>query len=80
MSQNDILNCYTDLNRAAASLYLNPSGQNHLIFLNHAIKILKNNQYSQKLKNIKKRLKSGDNKYLAEEILTTGILLKQYAH
>ena len=81
MSQDDILNCYTDLNRSAVSLYLNPHGQNHLIFLSHAIKILKNNKYRNILLKIQKKLNSKllikEIPYLADQILTTGILLKQ---
>lgn len=81
MPRNDILNCYTDLNRSAVSLYLNPHGQNHLIFLNHAIKNLKILKYKKTLVKIQKKLHQKFSQkeipYLADQILTTGILLKQ---
>lgn len=82
MSQKDLLNCYTDLNRSAVSLYLNPKGQNHLIFLNHAIDNLKIKKYKNILVKIQKKLYSKkiseqEIPYLADQILTTGILLKQ---
>ncbi len=73
MSPKDLLNCYTDLNRSAVSLYLNPQGQNHLIFLNHAIKIIKINKYKNQLIKIQKQLHQKLSKkeisYLADQIL-----------
>lgn len=81
MSQDDILNCYTDLNRSAVSLFLNPHGQTHLIFLNHAIKNLRIKKYKNILiqiqKKLSKKVSPEEIPYLADQILTTGILLKQ---
>lgn len=81
MSKNDILNCYSDLYRSAYSLAINPDGQNHLVFLNHAIKIIKYKKYKNILlkiqKKLSKKLSPSEIPYLADQILTTGILIKQ---
>ena len=82
MQNNSILNCYSDLYRASYSLAVNPHGQNHLIFLSHAIKNLKLNKFKKTLVKIQKKLVSKkvleqEIPYLADQILTTGILLKQ---
>lgn len=83
MSKNDVLNCYSDLYRASYSLSVNPHGQNHLIFLSHAIKILRIKKFKNELikiqKKLFKKLKKEEIPYLADKILTTGIILKQKA-
>ncbi|OGM14611.1 hypothetical protein A2W15_01455 [Candidatus Woesebacteria bacterium RBG_16_41_13] len=74
-----LLNCYQDLQRATVSLYQNPKGETHKIFLDHAQAILDDIGDSRVkiIQKIKTKLAySSDKKKIADEILTTGILLK----
>lgn len=77
------LNCYQDLQRAATSLYLNPDGKTHKVFLDHALKILaklkekRASRFEKKLLALKHRLSETENsKKIADELLTIGLLLK----
>jgi hypothetical protein len=79
--------CFLDLQRAAVSLSLNPSGKTHLIFLKHAQKILKAlktpeaKNYLSQISQIEKQIpfsgKEKKTKYLSDKILTLGILMKK---
>ena len=44
--QQIIMSCYSDLCKAATSFYLNPFGKTHLLFLKHALSLLKENNLS----------------------------------
>ncbi len=85
MLKKDKLNCFQDLQRAATFYYLNPKGNTHNIFLSHALAILKGikdkkaQECKVKLEFLQKKLREArdeDKKKLADEILTTGLLLK----
>jgi len=79
--------CFLDLQRAAMAFYLKPKGKTHLIFLQHARKILsgiknqKAREFSNKIFQLEKEtthpLKNKREKInLADKILTLGCLLK----
>jgi len=79
--------CFTDLQRSAMAFYLKPKGKTHLIFLQHARKILletknkKAREFSNKIFQLEKEttrpLKNKREKInLADKILTLGCLLK----
>lgn len=87
LSKQNLLayNFFLDLQRAATSFYLNPQGKTHQVFLNHAQKTLRNFKskngkiFSDKLFQIIKNVNYANEKnrqYLADQILTLGILLK----
>ncbi len=80
-------NCYLDLDRAATYFCLDSEGNTHTIFLAHALKILnevkdkKLNKFKKEISELKKiTSKNGFSKEekmnIADNILTTGILLK----
>ncbi len=80
-------NCFSDLDRAATSFYLDPKGENHAIFLSHALKIIqeindtnlgifKNKILTFKRLTSKNKLSKKERLNIADEILTTGVLLK----
>ncbi len=84
-TQKALYNCWTDLQRAAMSFYLNPSGKNHLVFLDHGQKILsdlKANSFLRKLSDIKEKITTSTFApvKIADEILTLGILIKNKAY
>jgi len=83
--KKNFLNCFMDLQRAAISFYQNPQGKTHLIFLNHAQGILEKIKDEKarhfvaiisQLKDKTSHPSEKQKKYLADEILTAGILLK----
>lgn len=88
LNRDKYLNCFSDLYKAATSFCLNPSGQTHLVFLNHGKKTLKSihdnkaKEFLQRLSHIEKKLNNimpSNKKAIirqADEILTLGILLK----
>jgi hypothetical protein len=76
-----------DLDRAATFFYLDPSGETHKIFLDHALKILiqlKDNRlrkYKKEILSFKKATSKSnyserERMNIADKILTIGILLK----
>lgn len=75
-----LLNCYTDLQRAAVSLSQNPKGKNFAVFFNHALSLLrkfKEKQIREKVKNLKTIRKLAiDPQNKADKILTYGLLLR----
>lgn len=82
MSDTDrkLLNCYTDLNRAAVSLKI-ASKNTYRIFANHALRILqtiKAKRAREFERQIVSVLDTGltDNEKAADKILTIGLLLK----
>lgn len=82
--KKDLQNCSLDLQRAAVSFYFNPKGKSWRIFLSHAYKILagkkKLEKFAWQLKAIEKKsvgAKRGEIIYLADEMLTLGVLVKQ---
>jgi len=88
MSDNKSLlnNCALDLQRAAYWYYLNPKGKTHFVFIEHALGVLEKlkthsgaKKTLEKIREIKKELLncSGANIYLADKILTVGLLLKK---
>jgi penicillin-binding protein-related factor A (putative recombinase) len=79
--------CSLDLQRSAVAFYLQPKGELHQVFLQHAQKILreiksqKATEFSEKIsqleKETKRPLKNKREKVnLADKILTLGCLLK----
>jgi hypothetical protein len=82
MSDTDkkLLNCYTDLNRAAISLKLAPEGAGYKVFVAHALKILKslrNDKGERFGKEIENAVCLGvDFARKADKLLTIGLLLK----
>lgn len=83
--RKNLLNCYSDLQRAATAYLLNPKGNNHLIFLAHSQTILekigrKKAKHFGSLINALERqaplVKEDKKIYFADKILTTGILIK----
>lgn len=71
--------CFLDLQRAAAALYLNPSGRTHLVFLKHAQKIADgdlSDAISKLQKNASSTLAAEETARVADEILTLGIMSK----
>lgn len=79
--KNKLLNCYMDLQRASVASYRNPKGNNHLVFLKHAVGILKsiksekyNSFYKKLLKISEMRIKNKE--HYSDKILTIGLLLK----
>lgn len=85
MSKREIVlyNLYLDLKRAATFYYLDPKGASHKVFLKHAQKIAKelDRKVSVKVNHLFEVISGGNggNKErvkIADEILTTGIILK----
>jgi len=71
--------CFLDLQRAATSLYLNPQGKNHLVFLEHAQKIADGDlstAISKLQKEASSTIAAEESARVADEILTLGIMLK----
>lgn len=72
-------NCFLDLQRAATALYLNPQGKTHLVFLEHAQKIV-DKDLSARISKLRKEasdaLTSKEAALLADKILTLGLLAK----
>ncbi|KKQ53024.1 hypothetical protein A2865_02710 [Candidatus Woesebacteria bacterium RIFCSPHIGHO2_01_FULL_39_17] len=84
-NKENFLNCYQDLQRAAVSYIKNPKGSTHILFIDHALKILeklgdrKANLFKIRIVDLKRKLKStkkASSHNLADEILTIGLLLK----
>lgn len=82
MSETDqkLLNCYSDLNRAAVSLYLAPEGKTYMNFLAHALKILKDMK-NEKARGFETEIENmrnygNDPRKVADKLLTIGLLLK----
>jgi len=83
--KKDRQNCFSDLQRAATAFYLNPKGKTHLVFLKHARKILnkinnrKLNRFSLEISQLEDKISLSSKSqriYIADKILTTGILIK----
>jgi len=81
----NLLNCYSDLQRAAIAFYLNPRGNNHQVFLSHACQILKKvsgrkaKVFGKLIALLAKKVDlAPENQKInfADKILTTGILIK----
>lgn len=86
-NEQKLLACYLDLRRAAISFYKVPEGEAHKEFLKNVLETLNEmpdkelNLYKKKILNLKKKTAhngfSKDEKMrIADDILTTGILLK----
>ncbi len=81
-------NCFLDLQRSAVSFYLNPDGETHQIFLQHAQKILreikdkKSQGFSVRISQLVKETShlpqnKSERIKVADKILTLGCLVKQ---
>lgn len=76
----DLLSCFLDLKRAATSFYLNPTGEAHRTFLNHAYRLATEKDLKEQIKRIKEKSAHAKGREvidLADEMLTLGILVKE---
>ncbi len=82
-----LYSCFLDLKRAAIFFYKNPKGNTHKVFLNNALEILseiknkniekyKKEILQHKINTSKNNLSDQEKMRIADDILTTGILLK----
>ncbi len=72
--------CFLDLQRAATALYQNPQGKTHLIFLDHAQKIVGSGEsaiISELRRSASDKLSTKEASRLADQILTVGLMLKK---